>query len=85
MFFSVKTTNLYWEIFTKDLVAFKRWDSLRMILWGFTENPIFSRRGVTKPNTYRNCPKREKSWKGCRFKGGFEYIFKHIICEHLAY
>ena len=26
MFFSVMTENLNWEISTKDLVTFKRWD-----------------------------------------------------------
>ena len=26
MFFSVITKNLHWEILTKSLVAFKRWD-----------------------------------------------------------
>ena len=26
MFFSFITKNLYWEILTKNLVAFKRWD-----------------------------------------------------------
>ena len=70
MFFSVKTTNLYWEIFTKNLVAFKRWDGLRMILWGFTEDPIFSRRGVTKPNIYRTCPKGKNLGKVADLREG---------------
>ena len=30
MFFSVITKGLNWEIFTKNLVTFKRWDGLRM-------------------------------------------------------
>ena len=29
MFFSVITTNLNWEIFTKDLVTFNRWDGVK--------------------------------------------------------
>ena len=29
MFFSVITKNLNWEILTKNLVAFKRWDGYR--------------------------------------------------------
>ena len=28
MFFSVKTKNLNWEISTKNLVIFKRWDGV---------------------------------------------------------
>ena len=30
MFFSVITKNLNWEILTENLVAFKRWNGLRM-------------------------------------------------------
>ena len=52
MFFSVKTTNLYWEIFTKNLVAFKRWDGLRMILWGFTEKSHFQGEGGSQNPIY---------------------------------
>ena len=41
MFFSVITMNLNWEILTKNLVTFKRWDGVKdenfVILWGFTE------------------------------------------------
>ena len=29
MFFSVITTNLNWDIFTKDLVTFNRWDGVK--------------------------------------------------------
>ena len=29
MFFSVKTKNLNWEILTKNLVTFKRWDEIK--------------------------------------------------------
>ena len=29
MFFSVLITNLNWEIFTKNLVTFKRWDGIK--------------------------------------------------------
>ena len=28
MFFSVRTKNLNWEIFTINLVTFKRWDGI---------------------------------------------------------
>ena len=46
MFFSVITKNLNWEISTKNLVTFKRWDGVndkkKLILWKFTETTIFS-------------------------------------------
>ena len=29
MFFSVKAKNLNWEILTKNLVTFKRWDRVK--------------------------------------------------------
>ena len=29
MFFSIITKNLYWEILTKILVAFKKWDGVK--------------------------------------------------------
>ena len=29
MFFSVATKNLNWEILTKNLVTFKRWDEIK--------------------------------------------------------
>ena len=29
MFFSVVTKNLNWEILTKNLVSFKRWDGIK--------------------------------------------------------
>ena len=29
MFFSVITTNLHWEILTKNWVTFKRWDGVK--------------------------------------------------------
>ena len=43
MFFSVITKNLNWEILTKNLVTFKRWDGLRMknFIGGSLKNPIF--------------------------------------------
>ena len=45
IFSSVITKNLNWEISTKNLVTFKRWDGVndkkKLILWKFTETPIF--------------------------------------------
>ena len=38
MFFSVITNNLNWEILTKNLVAFKRWDWVKE--GGSLKNPI---------------------------------------------
>ena len=40
MFLSVMAKNLNWEISTKNLVTFKRWDGVndkkKLILWKFT-------------------------------------------------
>ena len=48
MFFSVITKNLNWEILTKNLVTFKRWDGVKdekfYYYGGSLKNPIF--RGV---------------------------------------
>ena len=43
MFFSAITKNLNWEILTKNLVTFKRWDRVKngLILWEFTEKSNF--------------------------------------------
>ena len=51
MFLTVVTENLNWEILTKNLVTFKRWDeAIDEKLFGFTKNPILGGggRGVTK-------------------------------------
>ena len=42
MLFCVITKNLNWEILTKSLVTFKRWDGGNdEKLWKFTENSDF--------------------------------------------
>ena len=45
MFFSVITKNLNWEILSKNLVTFKRWDGIKdeklLVLWGFPEKSDF--------------------------------------------
>ena len=72
MFFSVITNDLNWEILSKNLVTFKRWDGVKdekfEYYMGSLKNPIF--RGVTK-NQYigGNCLKRW-AWTLCRFRGG---------------
>ena len=47
MFFSVITKNLNWEISTKNLVTFKRWNGVKdekfWYYWGSLKNPIFRR------------------------------------------
>ena len=52
MFFSVITNNLNWEIATKNLVTFKRWDGVKgekfQYYRGFLKNLIF-RGGHEKP------------------------------------
>ena len=35
MFFSVLATNLNWEILTKTLVTFKRWDGINVRMKNF--------------------------------------------------
>ena len=44
MFFSFITKNLKWEMLTKNLVTFKKWDG------GSLKNPIF--KGGFKKNQY---------------------------------
>ena len=59
MFFSVITTNLNWEILTKNLVNFKRWDGVKdekfEYYGGLLKNPIFRREGegCNKKTEYR--------------------------------
>ena len=47
------TKNSNWEILTKNLVTFKRWDGVKdeklYYFWSSRKNPIF-RGGVTKLN-----------------------------------
>ena len=68
MFFSVITKNLNWEILTKNLVIFKRWDGAKdekfLYYGGSLKNLIF-KVGHEKPI----CLKR-KAWTVCRFKKG---------------
>ena len=45
MLFSVMTKNLNWEISTKNLVTFKRWDDGSLILWEFFEKSNFGGSG----------------------------------------
>ena len=76
MFFFVWTKNLNWEILTKNLLTFKRWDGVKdWKFWyydGSLKNPIFKgeKPGFVK-NQYNggNYLKRG-AWRVCRFKGG---------------
>ena len=53
MFFSVMTKNLNWEILTKNLVTFKRWDGVKDEKFEYygdsLKNPIFNG-GLRKTN-----------------------------------
>ena len=53
MFFSVITKNSNWEILTKNLVTFKRWDGVKdeklQYFWGSLKNVIF--RGVSRKSS----------------------------------
>ena len=58
MFFSFITKNSHWEILTKILVTFKRWDGLRTkncnTYRSSLKNPIFSgERGVHEKPIYK--------------------------------
>ena len=74
MFFSVITKNLNWEILTKNLVTFKRWDGIKdekfEYYGGSLKYLIF--RGEFTKNQYigGNYLKREEAWTVWRFKGG---------------
>ena len=61
--FSVTINNLKWEILTKNLVTFKRWDGFKdERLWGLMNQYI---RG--------NCLKRGlDSWTVCRYRGSWQ-------------
>ena len=58
MLFFVITKNLNWEILTKNLISFKRWDGMGMGL-----------EGVAKNQYTRVLPKNE-ACTICRFKAG---------------
>ena len=54
MFFSVITKNINWEILTKNLVTFKRWEGVKSELWGFIEISNF-RGFYEKPIYWGDC------------------------------
>ena len=63
MFFSAITKNLNWEILTKNLVTFKRWDWVKdkkiLCYEGPLQKPISRERGFTRnQNIEGNCLKR---------------------------
>ena len=68
------TKNLDWEILTKNLVTFKRWDWVEdekfECYWSSLENLIFKGGwGGPRKTIYRgNCLKRG-TWTVCRFRG----------------
>ena len=70
IFFSIITKNLNWEILTKNLVTFRRWDWVKYekswYYGGSVKNPIF--RGITK-NIYigGKLSKKGWAWTSCRF------------------
>ena len=56
MFLPRKTKNSSWEVLTKNLVTFKRWDEVKdkkfVMLCRFSKNPVYRRGGgvVQKTN-----------------------------------
>ena len=73
MFFSVQTKNLNWEILTKNLVTFKRWDGVKdekfQFYRGSLKNLIFKEGVCEKPICMGELPK-SGAWTVCRFKEG---------------
>ena len=73
MFFSVIAENWNWEILTKNLATFKRWDGvIRMKnfnITGFHSKVWFLGGGSQKNNIWGELPKRG-NWTVCRFKAG---------------
>ena len=73
MFFSVIPKNLNWEISTKNLVTFKRWNRVKDEKFeyyrGSQENPIFRWWVGNKPIYRAELPKKGGAWTICRFKG----------------
>ena len=74
MFFSVITKNLNWEILTKNVVIFKRWDGVKDEKFEYygssLKNSIFSGgRGNTKNQYIGENYLKMRDWTVCRFKG----------------
>ena len=70
LFFSVVTKNLNWEVLTKSLVTFKRWDGIKdekleyyggyYIVLNIMKNPIFRGEGHKKPIYRGNFQKKKR-------------------------
>ena len=62
MFFSVISKNLNWEILTKNLATFKRWDGVKdekfYYYGGSLKNPIYKWGFMKNKYTGWNCLKR---------------------------
>ena len=73
MFLSLITKNLKWEILTKNLVTFKRWDEVKdkkfYYYGGSLKNPNFSG-GHEKPIYRGDCLKRGALGQFADIKGG---------------
>ena len=71
MFFPVITNNLNWEISTKNLVTFKRWDGVKEKNFNIMEvhwKIRFSGGGAWKPSMSRVKCLKTGAWIVCRFK-----------------
>ena len=83
MVFSVITKNLNWNILTKNLVTFKRWDGVKdekFKRYGDSLKNLIFRGGLTKKQyIVRNCLK-SGSWTVCRFKVGEGFGKKREWC-----
>ena len=84
------TKNLSWEISTKNLVTFKRWDGVNdkkiLILWEFTGKSGFyfflGGKRCMKKNFLGDRglnPLKRGAWIVCRFKRGIGKRRGHVI------
>ena len=72
MFLSVITENLKWEILTKNLVTFKRWDGVKDEKFQYYAGLLKIRFiGGSQKTTYsRKFSKKRGSWAACIINGG---------------
>ena len=73
MFFYGMTTNLNWEILTKNLVTFKRWDGgkdEKFYYHGVHWKIQFLGSGGHEKPIYRGELSKKGVWTVCKFKGG---------------
>ena len=76
MFFSVMTKNLNWEISTKNLVTFKRWDGVNRLMVKILISQKFTEKSGIFFGGGRGCMKKVF---GCGSEGGSESLKKREL------